>query len=129
MQILVKTLTGKTITLDVESSYSVWEAKVAIESKTSVRAELVRLVYQGKELEDSVILAEYRIEKESTLHMALRLRGGAGMRACAEPLLSSASGSRLVSSAPAGADASCGGGSRRPYRWWADRRLVAENAV
>ena len=74
MQILVKTLTGKTITLDVESSYSVWEAKVAIESKTSVRAELVRLVYQGKELEDSVILSEYRIEKESTLHMALRSR-------------------------------------------------------
>ena len=70
-----------------------------------------------------------RTAMESTLHMALRLRGGASMRFRAEPFPSSASGSSLVPRAIDCAGASCGGGSRRPYRWWADRRLVAENAV
>ncbi|KAG9350772.1 hypothetical protein JZ751_024661 [Albula glossodonta] len=60
MQIFVKTLTGKTITLEVEPSDTIEN----------------RLIFAGKQLEDGRTLSDYNIQKESTLHLVLRLRGG-----------------------------------------------------
>jgi len=83
-QIFVKTLTGKTITLDVKAYDTIGNIKTKIQDKEHIPPEQQRLTHSSNDLEDSRTLSDYNIQKEATIHLLLRLQGGAAAATTAD---------------------------------------------
>lgn len=76
MQVFVKTLTGKTISVDCEPDESIESLKAKINEKEGIPPEEQRIIFGGKQLDSLKSLSDYDIEEDSTVHLVLRLRGG-----------------------------------------------------
>ena len=76
MQIFVKTLTGKNITLDVNPTDTVQHLKNQLHDREAIPQEQQRLIFAGKQLDDNRQLSDYNMQKDATIHLVLRLKGG-----------------------------------------------------
>ena len=78
MQLFVKTLTGKTVSIEVEEGESIEDVKAKIAEKEGIPPEQQRLIFGGQQLQDAKTLDDYNVGDDATLHLVLRLRGGGG---------------------------------------------------
>ena len=76
MQLFVKTLTGKTVSIEVEEGESIEDVKAKIAEKEGIPPEQQRLIFGGQQLQDAKTLQDYDVGDDATLHLVLRLRGG-----------------------------------------------------
>lgn len=76
LHVTVKTLTGKSIPLDVDTGDTIKLVKEKIETKEGYPADQQRLIFHGQQLEDDHTLADYKVLEGDTLHLVMRLRGG-----------------------------------------------------
>jgi len=76
MQLFVKTLTGKTVSIEVEEGESIEDLKAKIAEKEGIPPEQQRLIFGGQQLQDAKTIDDYNIGDDATLHLVLRLRGG-----------------------------------------------------
>jgi ubiquitin len=100
MQLFVKTLTGKTVSIEVEEGESIEDVKAKIAEKEGIPPEQQRLIFGGQQLQDAKTLDDYNVGDDATLHLVLRLRGGLSKgKAVKEALRTKVSSSKPVNEA------------------------------
>jgi ubiquitin len=76
MQIFVRTITGKNLTLEVDPTDSVKALKEKIQEKEAIPESQQRLIFAGKQLADERTMADYNVQNSAQISLMLRLVGG-----------------------------------------------------